>query len=227
MSLNNIKIFLLLLSLIVLSSCSMIPQQIGGKWRAAYDGISTYFLGYPDYPITREMIDEIPYASLRMKIGNGPAGILILQEINNDLLTWISADDVIFSIRRGRIVETHGLLNDLTNLSISIKDEEEEMLEENAENNRFVRILSLSEPEIKSLKINVEKKNLGNRNINILGKEHTTVLIEETVSNNYIKWNFKNYYWIEQETGFVWQSIQQIAPNLPPIKIEILKKPAS
>ena len=44
--------------------------------------------------------------------------------------------------------------------------------------------------------------------------------------NKYIRWKSKDHYWISPEDGFVWKSIQNIAPNLPPILIEVTKKPA-
>ena len=72
----------LLAGIIILSSataCSILPNEVGGKWRSAYLGIEGYFFGYADYPISRSMIDSIPYASLKMKIGKGPAGLLILK----------------------------------------------------------------------------------------------------------------------------------------------------
>tara|TARA_B100000212_G_scaffold298715_1_gene243046 strand:- start:3522 stop:4196 length:675 start_codon:yes stop_codon:yes gene_type:complete len=223
MCLINKKILSIFIFLCLMSSCSAIPPEIGGKWRAAYDGMINYYQGYPDYPITPQMIEKIPYASLRMKIGDGPAGLLILQEINNDIFTWVSADNAIFSIRNGRIIETYGLANNLTNLTISSADEKFNY--EILDKKEFVRILSLSNPVVNSLKIKVNKKILGKEEINILGKQYKTLLIEETISNEYINWNYKNYFWIDMNTGFVWKSTQQIAPNVPPIQIEILKKP--
>ena len=66
---RNVSIFSFLF---VLNCCATIPPEVGGKWRAAFDGVINYYQGYPDYPITAQMIDEIPYASLRMKIGCCP-----------------------------------------------------------------------------------------------------------------------------------------------------------
>ncbi len=218
---RNVSIFSFLF---VLNCCSTIPPEVGGKWRAAFDGVINYYQGYPDYPITAQMIDEIPYASLRMKIGDGPAGLVILQEINNDVYTWVSADNVVFSFRNGRIIETHGLLNNLTNITMSNSDESYKV--DFQEQKNYVRILSLSNPEVNSLKIVVNKKVIGKEVINILGKDHETYLVEEYLTNEYINWEYKNYFWVDTSTGFVWKSIQQIAPNVPPIKIEILKKPA-
>lgn len=222
----KIKVFCLLASIAILDSCSVIPQQIGGKWRAAYDGLANYYSGYPDYEITPEIVKEIPYASLKMKIGDGPAGLVILQEVNNNIYTWASADNVIFSIRNGRIIETHGLINNVMNVTSALSDETFPIKGSEYQSNDFVRVLSLSKPRVNSLTIKVKKNIIGQKVIYILGKEFKTLLIEETITNDYIGWRYNNYFWVDEETGFVWKSIQQIAPNLPAIKIEILKKPA-
>ena len=59
--------------------------SIGGtSFFQAYKAISSVISGYEDYPITRELVDQIPYASLRMKIGKGPAGLLILESKNGN-----------------------------------------------------------------------------------------------------------------------------------------------
>ena len=219
---RNVSIFSFLF---VLNCCATIPPEVGGKWRAAFDGVINYYQGYPDYPITAQMIDEIPYASLRMKIGDGPAGLVILQEINNDAdLHLGKRRQCGLFLSQWRIIETHGLLNNLTNITMSISDESYKV--DFQEQKNYVRILSLSNPEVNSLKIVVNKKVIGKEVINILGKDHETYLVEEYLTNEYINWEYKNYFWVDTSTGFVWKSIQQIAPNVPPIKIEILKKPA-
>ena len=63
-------------------SCSYLPPQVGSQMRMAYQGVSGIVFGYEDYPITQAMVDNIPYASMRMKIGKGGAGFLILKEKN-------------------------------------------------------------------------------------------------------------------------------------------------
>ena len=44
------------------------------------NAIKTLIYGYPDYPVTRELVESIPYASMKVKIGKGPAGLTILQK---------------------------------------------------------------------------------------------------------------------------------------------------
>ena len=48
----------------------------------------------------------------------------------------------------------------------------------------------------------------------------------KTIENKMINWKYDNNYWVDPKDGFVWKSIQQIAPNVPPIILEITKAPS-
>ena len=77
------------------------------------NAIKTLIYGYPDYPVTRELVESIPYASMKVKIGKGPAGLTILQKKEDNVYSWVSKDSVLLQIRYGRIIRTSGLTNDL------------------------------------------------------------------------------------------------------------------
>ena len=62
-----------------LIGCSSNPDNVAGSWRYSFQTLKSALLGFEDYPITRGLIDNIPYASIRLKIGKGPAGLLILE----------------------------------------------------------------------------------------------------------------------------------------------------
>ena len=63
--------------------------------------------------------------------------------------------------------------------------------------------------------------------IEILEREYDVILIKEIVENKRIQWKHENLFWVDAETGFVWKSLQQIAPNVPPIVLEITKAPST
>ena len=95
---NKILLTIFVVSFIFLQGCSTtssaISGSVGASFSKAYKAISSLVFGYEDYPITRELVDQIPYATLRMKIGKGPAGLLILESKKGDEYTWVSADNV-------------------------------------------------------------------------------------------------------------------------------------
>ena len=84
----------------------------------------------------------------------------------------------------------------------------------------------MDNPEAFDIRVKVSYRKIGPEVVSILDRTRQLILIEEKIENAYIKWRHTNKYWVDQETGFVMQSFQVIAPNLPPIVIQITKKPS-
>ena len=227
---NKILLTIFVVSFIFLQGCSTTPAAISGSvgtsFSKAYKAISSLITGYEDYPITRELVDQIPYASLRMKIGKGPAGLLILESKNGDEYTWVSADDVYIVIKGGRIIRAQGLTNNLTDIYSSEPSFQEILQSSDFLTGEKFRYVSLDNPEAFNIRVKVSYKKIGPVDVSILDRTRQLILIEEKIENAYIKWRHTNKYWVDQETGFVMQSFQVIAPNLPPILIQITKKPS-
>lgn len=211
------------LSLFLLS-CSALSPNVAGNFSQTYKAVKALIYGYEDYPITKDLIDQIPYASLRMKIGKGPAGLLILESINNNEYTWVSADNIFITTKGGRIIRAQGMNNNLINF-FSSEPSFKEVLSQDYLLEEF-RYITLDNPEVVDLKLRISYKKLATEKIVILNQEKELVLIEENIENSYIRWRHTNKYWVDQETGFVWQSLQEIAPNIPPILIQVTKKPS-
>ena len=215
---------LLLASCLSFIGCSSIPDNVAGSWRYSFETFKSALFGYEDFPITRELIDNIPYASIRLKIGKGPAGLLILETKERKKNTWLSADQVTIVEREGRIIRTLGLTNNLT----SIRPQRVNYVEfvKNKDNPIYKSFISLDNPEVFELELKVKVLNKGLEEIEIVDKKYSLIHFIEEKENRYLRWKSKDHYWVDPEDGFVWKSIQNIAPNIPPIVIEVTKKPA-
>tara|TARA_B100001750_G_scaffold128210_1_gene101803 strand:+ start:361 stop:1056 length:696 start_codon:yes stop_codon:yes gene_type:complete len=227
---NKILLTIFTVSFIFLHGCSttssVISGNVGASFSKAYKAISSLISGYEDHPITRELVDQIPYASLRMKIGKGPAGLLILESKKGDEYTWVSADNVYIITKEGRIIRALGLTNNLTDVYSSEPSFKEILQTSDSLTGEKFRYVSLDNPEAFNIRVKVSYKKIGPEDVSILDRTRQLILIEEKIENAYIKWRHINKYWVDQETGFVMQSFQVIAPNLPPILIQVTKKPS-
>ena len=108
---NYKRAFYISILLSLLASCSASPiknavEPISDILRENLwiNAFQTLIYGYPDFPITREQVEAIPYASMRVKIGKGPAGLMILQKKEDQTYSWVSKDDVLLQIKHGRII---------------------------------------------------------------------------------------------------------------------------
>ena len=207
--LNN---FFYLLIILLLTSCaSLSGDKLAPSFTYAYDAVKNALFGYPDLNITREIIEDIPYASALLKIGKGTQGLVILSTVENNNYAWVSKDNVYIVTRDGRIIRSLNLLNNLTNIT-SINQSFEDLI---------------TKPNSVNLKVNVSITNKGLQEIEILGKSMKLILIEESITSELIGWKAKNKFWVDPDNYFVWKSIQNISPKLPEFIVEVTKRPAS
>ena len=195
-------------------------QNIAPGYYETFKAINNAIFGYEER-ISTKLIQEIPYASMLLKIGKGPEGLLILESSNNDIHTWVSADGVYFVTDYGRLIKTKGLNNNLSEVFkgfSSLKD----VIALNAPVDVYY---SFSEPELRNLKINLNFTSQGEESIEIMGKKKNYLLIYETGKSEVLGWEFINKYWVDENYN-IWKSVQHISPKLPPIEITITKKPS-
>ena len=110
------KLFSFLLLILVVSCSTLDSSKIAPGYKEAFDSIKLIVFGDNSRLFSYEDINKIPYASILLKIGKGPEGLLILESENKGKSTWVSADDVRFLMQDGRITQTSGLNNNLTDL---------------------------------------------------------------------------------------------------------------
>ena len=77
--LTYINNFFFLLILLLLPSCaSKNAEKLAPSFNYAYESIKQAVFGYPDLNISRQIVEDIPYASALLKIGKGTQGLIIL-----------------------------------------------------------------------------------------------------------------------------------------------------
>ncbi len=215
-----LKYNFLIFSIIIFSSCSSfgnLGTNFAPAYVEAYKAIKNAVVGYEDTGITKEIIDNIPYASSLLKIGKGPQGLLILESISSNKETWVSADGVYLVVKNGRIIQTAGLNNNLTNFISPNKA---------SIGQTYKHYYSYDNPYLRDLEAKVELKIKGKEEIKIFDETFNLQLIEEEVANAYLGWSFTNKYWIDDEYNVI-KSIQQFSPKLPEFTMVITKKPSS
>lgn len=219
---SNKSIFFLI---ILLESCSSLGlKDIAPNYFEAYSAIKGSILGFEDYPISRKLVENIPYASLRLKIGKGSAGLLILEEIKGKELTYVSADNVRVVIKEGKVIRTSGLGNNLVKIKESKRSFTDFLNSEKLEIS-YYSYRNYDEPVLIDLKTKVTLKKLGKEEIMILGVKYNLNKFQENIENSYLGWKVTNQYWADPKDNFVWKSEQSVSPLLPVIKYEVTKKP--
>jgi len=208
-----------------LSSCSVLKEgNVANAYVAAYAQLRSVILDdHPDF-ISSAYIKQIPYASSKVKIGRSAPGLLILEEKDKDITTWVSSDEARIVLNRGKIIETSGLGNNLIDLVIpdfkfsEVKDGEEF---------KYVSYYSYENPLLENLRVTGYVNKKGSEKISILDKDYDLLLFEEVLINEEINWKVINKYWVDPEDYFVWKSEQYFSPRQPVVIFEITKRPKS
>ena len=203
-------------------ACTNMDTRVAGGFRIAFDSAQKIFFGYEDF-INVDVVNNIPYASMKLKIGKGPYGLLVLESIESNKTMWVSADNVYIVMQGGKIIRTSGLNNNL--IDYSYPGNLLEVINQKETTLRYFSYYSYDEPRADLIRTEVEVKNLGKTAISILGATYELVLLEETVNSTYLGWKVSNRYWVDPNDGFIWKSEQNISPKLPTFYIEITKKP--
>tara|TARA_B100000989_G_C19380486_1_gene401409 strand:- start:103 stop:777 length:675 start_codon:yes stop_codon:yes gene_type:complete len=219
-----IKILFYFFSIVTITGCSSVnlSERIAPGYSEALLSVSRAIFGYKSEPFSKELIYQIPYASMTTKIGKGPEGLMILESVRDKKELWISADKIYFTLLNGRIISTKGLENNLSNLETSY--EVNDLSKLNVSLN-YKHYYSFDNPEVHYLEVEVSYKNLGSELVDLFDRKIKLNLIEEELHNKYLGWKVKNRFWYDSE-GFIWKSEQHLSPKLPMIKIEVTKKPS-
>ena len=206
--------------LLLLYSCSSFNNFAPG-YVEAFRTIKLLYTGY-DNPITSEIVNSIPYSSALLKIGNGPTGLIILESKKDGIETWVSADNIYIQMENGKVIKTAGLNNNLV-AHVSNGNFSENILSQ--KNFQYTSYLSYDFPELNNLEIKNTLINTGLQKVQLLSGEARLTLYKEKFVNKYLNWKGINEFWVD-ETGYVIKSKQFISTKLPPIEIEVTKKPA-
>jgi hypothetical protein len=183
-------------------------------------------LGPPETPIPRATVATLPYATITAKVGDLPRGLMGLMKIDGSDLYWASSNRIAVVTRRGRLIKTVGLPQDLRDMRVSGDDPLAGAPHQLPRPVTYVRQLDLAHPDHFELVVDSELTLIGPRKITILEIEFDTILLQERNSARTLRWRFDNQFWVDPVDGFVWKSAQHIGRDVPVLNIEVAKPPA-
>lgn len=209
------------ISVLFLYSCSLDTSRIAPGYIEAFKTLKNAVITQENEFITPEIIAKIPYASMTLKIGRGTPGLVILESIDDEIETWVSADGVYLLVQQGRIIRTAGLFNNLTNFMAVDSNFSNIIASKGSE--KLFYYFSYDKPELNNMRVVADRKFIRKEMVEMLGTFRQLYLIEERISNSLIGWSEVNKFWVD-DNNFVWKSEQFISPKLPRFNIEVTKK---
>jgi hypothetical protein len=179
-----------------------------------------------DLHMSRADVDRLKYACIAARMGDGPQVLLVLAPNDGVELNWVSAQREVLVTRRGRVVKTYGLVQDVKATIPLTPDPVGGSSGDFAVTKEFVRTLDLEPRHQDGVIVRSTFEPGGVEEIDILGDRFRTELWRERGAAPEIDWQFVNQYWIDPVSGYVWKSRQAAAPALPPIELIVYRRPA-
>jgi hypothetical protein len=204
------------LATVPLAACSSVD---GSDFGSLYDAVRTGWSGSKS--VTLEEAAAAPYASIGVRIGDSSEAMLVLASDMGESQLWTSSTRVAITTRNGRIVRTAGLTHNLGGWT---------SLAGGRQNDHSILRWQADLPDLGhySVLITCRETDAGPETITILGKDLRTRRIEEAcqADDRVLDWSFRNVFWTDPNSAFMWRSIQHVNPKLDPIEIEVLRPPA-
>ena len=178
-------------------------------------------------PLTREQIEQKPFAMIEVRIGRTTLAILVLNRREGPDLYWVAANRSLLVTRANRIVRTVGLPVDIVYTHFIAADPVATGLHRLTGPFDLQRVVDYNSSERYGRVIKSTFEVMGDDPIEIVDLKYPTRLIRERCIMDVEDWRFENFYWIDPATGNVWQSVQHISKDFPPLRIRVLKPPAA
>ena len=196
-----------------------------GVWGNAYESLKVAIKGAPELEISRESVDQTPYAMITARIGKLPGAILVLAEQKGGANHWRSSNNISVVTSSGRLIRTIGLEKDLSLMRIEGNDpiaDSPHRLEATVHYTGYMEVMR-PEPDNFSIQCHLEPGET--EQIVIAELQFETIHMIE-ICRTSAGWKFKNHYWVDPWDGFIWQSRQHFLRGVAPMIIRVLKPAA-
>jgi len=154
-----------------------------------------------------------------VQVGSASEALVVLATVDGDTLTWIAADHSVIQTRNGRI--TRFKSGDIE--VVTVPSSEDPIAAGAVVPGNFIRLLDFPKPKLYSVPAESSLAETGQARVTLLHGEILTRSFTETGISHPLAWNFENHFYLDLDNRRVWQSNQSVTPQLPPIKIRVLR----
>lgn len=174
-------------------------------------------------PFTRAQVEQLPYATLAVKLGDRPRAMLVLIRVEGNDLHWITADKVVLVTRHGRLVKTVGLAAGNLRSTVMLDPDPLSLKEGWNSPRQWRRTVDLQPSGEFGTVLLAAWQPEKEEEIQTFNGPRKTIRIRESCAATHGRWALENIFWRDIETGSLAASVQTIVPNTPVLKLEPLK----
>ena len=177
--------------------------------------------------VSREQAAAIPFASIGVAIGRSDEGLMVLGLAEGDRQEWYARTQML-AMMNGRIVQSQGFPYNLSRLEVRRPDGSTVAAGgAPPAGTDYSLVIDFQDLSLIGAGAACRSSDMGQETIEILGTSLTTRHVVEDCEIAVIDWSFENEFWIDPDTGFVWQSSQYVHPKLSRLTFRVLRPPQS
>lgn len=173
--------------------------------------------------ISRQEAAAIPYASMGVRLDDGPESLLVLGSDTNGDQLWTSKAKIVVMTHDGRILRTVGLEHDLTALAPQTGTALPAPGAALTGSRAFILRADFADMGLYNTAVTCRMAAQRRETITILGRGLNTMRIDEACRADTMSWRFTNSYWVDAQSGFVWRSVQHLHPKGGIARTEIFR----
>jgi group 4 capsule polysaccharide lipoprotein GfcB/YjbF len=177
--------------------------------------------------VSRDQASAIPFASLGVAIGRNDEGLMVLGLDEGERQEWYARTQM-FAMINGRVVQSQGFPYNLSRLEVRRGDGT--TIPSGGPppvGTDYSLVADYRDLSLVAASAACRSTDAGEESIEILGTSLATRHVVEDCRIAVIDWSFENEFWIDPDSGFVWQSRQYVHPKLPRVTFRVLRPPQS
>jgi hypothetical protein len=175
--------------------------------------------------VTMEQAAAIPYSSMAYRVDGASEALLVLATQTGGELLWTAASRVVVLTRDGRIVRSVGMPHDRGSLNAAAGQTLPSPVQALRGAYRSVRVMDFPDLNLYGVRLNCVSTAKGRQLVRILGTGLLTTRVDEACESRTPRWSYTDSYWLDSDSGFVWQSLQNLHPSGTKVQIKILRPP--
>ncbi|TKA90978.1 YjbF family lipoprotein [Halopseudomonas bauzanensis] len=174
----------------------------------------------PESPITVDKVHAVNGPALAVRLGAAEA-MLVSNGTGTGLVEWYGNTEMLLT-QHGRVTRTAGLPADVI-APLVAGDPFNAGLLNVADGTEVVRLVDYPVQYQTGLRQYARYKRGPVETIEYMGQRHQLQRVDEHIRMPELGFKATNHYWLEPDTGLVRRSVQHFAPDLPPLRLTLLK----
>ncbi|MEY2149722.1 YjbF family lipoprotein [Rhodanobacter sp. 115] len=195
-----------LLLVTVLAGCTAVSSS-------SVDAVKLVVQQHRDHSPTAAEVAARPYYQMQASTREGHA-VLILGNVDGAREDWYGSHGVVVFLKHGQVVQTAGLSQNLDGLHQSPDNPFARGLQHLNGPLDYVRHEDWSPGYRYDVVVQARLVPAGTEQLTILGQTHTVLRVDEHLSAPAAHYRATNRYWVDPVDGFIWKSVQQVAPGM-------------